>query len=83
MAEKSKIHTRKFTEIVSVRALARESKVNHMKIFNNLQGKYNSLDAAEKHTIATTIFDALAPIAEKMGYRLEITKIKDLPPPRS
>lgn len=82
MAEKSKIHTRKFSEIISIRALARVCDMNHMKIFNNLQGKYNSLTASEKHAISTTIYDSLLPIMDKLGYQIEIKKVKDLPPDR-
>lgn len=63
--------------VISIRALSDKANVPHMKVYNNMVGTYNSLTLDEKTQLANTFFDESQPLLNKLGFYIEISRIKD------
>ena len=63
--------------VISIRALSDKAKIPHMKVYNNINGAYNSLTLSEKTDLANTFFDEVLPLLTKLGFYIEMKRIKD------
>jgi hypothetical protein len=73
MAKKSKAAS----TALSLRRLSEKTKIPYMKIWNNLNENYNSLNDDEKTIIANAIHDEVTPLLKKIGFFIpKIIKIK-------
>jgi hypothetical protein len=72
---------KKETEIkgsaISLKRLSEKTKINYMKIWNNLHGNYNSMTDQEKTQIVNAFHDEVTPLLKKLGFFVVIKRIKD------
>lgn len=70
---KSKI---KDFDIINIRELARLSKIDYMKLRNNLAGKYGSLNESEQARLYNTIYAEVTKATSVLGFTYEGRRIK-------
>lgn len=62
-------------KIISISKLAQASKIDYMKIYNTLTGKYNGLNHNEKTAILNALYTELTPFVNFLGFELKFKKL--------
>ena len=63
-------------KIINLKQLARRSKVDYMRVYNNVKGNYNSLDDNEKTMLCNILHDELTALGQYLGFQVKIQRIK-------
>lgn len=63
--------------VIALRTLCRQADVPHMKVYDYMKEKYDSLTHDEKSRLANTFFDQTQSFLNKIGFYLTIARIKD------
>jgi len=74
---KTKGLTTKKHKIISLRKLAKSSKIEYMKLYYNISGRYHSLDANDKTAICNALHDEIKPLMEYLGFDVSLTRRTD------
>lgn len=67
---------KKQPSVISLLALCNKAGVTHHKVYQNLRGTYNSLDALEKSKLVNALYDAVNPFVNELGYLIKVSRIK-------
>lgn len=61
-------------KIISLRKLSEVSKVEYMKLYYNISGRYKSLDGNDKTAICNALYDEMQPIFDYLGFDVIFTR---------
>lgn len=71
---KTKNFQNKQHKIISLRKLAASSKIDYMKLYYNISGRYSSLDLNEKTALCNALHDEMLPLFEFLGFDVILTR---------
>jgi hypothetical protein len=62
---------------ISLKRLSEKTGIPYMKIWNNLNGNYNSLSNEEKTSLVNSFHAEVTPFLKKLGYFVVIRRNKE------